>query len=251
MNKPSVNLVLLLTSFILGAALGVLGDRTLLATKPVEADDETEFAVATPKAEAPVAQPAPAAPKAEAPVPAPEAEPQVAEAEDDDAPKSEWLPPPPPPPPGGPGRRGRNGFQMPSPMQIAMAKTAWIAAQGPVYVKTAELLCLDEEGVTRLKDVVSGMNERMAESMEVLAANLRDQENIFEPTPELQVRAFGELATIIASTYDEVGAIVPEERRDDVQKVELVRLVDPNAINPVINLMNERMGSQKEGSQQE
>ena len=39
MNKPSVSIVLLSAVFILGGARGVLGDRTLLATPPVAADE--------------------------------------------------------------------------------------------------------------------------------------------------------------------------------------------------------------------
>lgn len=244
MSKPSVNIVLLSTAFILGAALGVLGDRTLFATKPVEAELEPELPVVVSKTEAPVAKPAV---KEEMSVAVPEAAPAVTVAEtteEDDGPKAEPMPP------RGPGRRGRmGGFQLPSPAQIAMAKMAWTAAQGPVYAKAHEMLGLDEAGQAQLKEVVAGMNEKLTEVMETLAANLREQENIFEPSPELMTRAVGEMATVVASTYDAVGELVPEDRRREVEKVELFRLTDPNAMNPMINLMNERMGGQKEGNQ--
>lgn len=244
MSKPSVNIVLLSTAFVLGAALGVLGDRTLLATPPVASDEpEAAAPVAAVPAPAPVETPAPAA--KEDPAPAPVAEPvEVAAVEDDDGPKAEPMPP------RGPGRRGRmGGFQLPSPAQIAMAKMAWTAAQGPVYAKAHEMLGLDEAGQAQLKEVVAGMSEKLTEVMETLAANLREQENIFEPSPELMTRAVGEMATVVASTYDAVGELVPEDRRREVEKVELFRLTDPNAMNPMINLMNERMGGQKEGNQ--
>lgn len=242
MNKPSVNIVLLSTAFVLGAALGVLGDRTLLATPPVASDEpEAAAPVAAVPAPAPVEAPAPVVKKAPAPV----AEPvEVAAVEDDDGPKAEPMPP------RGLGLRGRMaGFQMPSPARIAMAKMAWTAAQGPVYAKTHEMLGLDEAGQAQLKEVVAGMNEQLTEVMETLAANLREQENIFEPSPELMTRAVGEMAAVVASTYDAVGELVPEDRRREVEKVELFRLTDPNAMNPMINLMNERMGGQKEGNQ--
>lgn len=247
MNKPSVNIVLLSTAFILGAALGVLGDRTLLATPPVTSDESAQTSDEkknSPSVPSDGSASAPAA-KKEDPAPAQVAETvEVAAVEEDDEPKAEPMPPQ------GPGRRGRmGGFQMPSSAQIAMAKMAWTAAQGPVYAKAHEMLGLDEAGQAQLKEVVAGMNEKLTEVMETLAANLREQENIFEPSPELMTRAVGEMATVVASTYDAVGELVPEDRRREVEKVELFRLTDPNAMNPMINLMNERMGGQKEGNQ--
>lgn len=218
-------------AFVLGLVGGVVGDR-VLAPEPAapsvpvveaKAAPETEKA-RKPRRERKVREEA-------KPVEAQVAEAVPAEAEKPAEAQPQIRPP----------RFG--GMRLPSPAQIAAFKAMWTAGQEQTYAKVSESFGLEEDGLSRLKEVVADMNAHLAETVDAFAALLREQEGTgIEATPELQVRAFGEFANILSSTYDSIGDLMPEDRRNDVQKIELVRLISPNAFDPVVDVMRERMG---------
>jgi hypothetical protein len=53
-------------------------------------------------------------------------------------------------------------------------------------------------------------------------------------TPELGLRLMGDATTIMAETYEKIGACVPAERRAEVSEMQVFDFIDPGVAEPLI-----------------
>ena len=95
----------------------------------------------------------------------------------------------------------------------------------------AEKLGLAEEKAQSFNDAVDAMNDKLRESMQLVADEIAAAKKM---TPELGIRLMGDLSTSLAETYDAIGACVGEELREEVSNLQLVDFVDPSIAEPLI-----------------
>ena len=94
-----------------------------------------------------------------------------------------------------------------------------------------EKLGLDEERAQSFSEAVDTMNEKLRESMQLVADEIASAKAM---TPELGVRLMGDLSTSLAETYDAIGACAGEDRRDQVSELQLFDFIDPSVAEPLI-----------------
>lgn len=239
---------MLASVFLLGLALGVGLDQLLFVNLPKETVQKEEKseppALREPvvEAEPPVAEAEPVAP---APEPAPERPAkrsrikQALASFTTPSPTQEEVKVEAPRP------RRRHEMQLPSPEQIEFMKKMWLEQQEQAYARAAELLELDENGVQNLKEIVDGMNERVGQMAVDLVAALREEGDIMRPSPELQMQVMGQIGLIMSETYAAVGEIAPAEHAQDVKKLELMPLINPDKLQPVLDLAQEHAAAQQ------
>lgn len=229
MNKT---ILLLPLAFVLGGMAGYVGPNEKLRAlraevaekakapppdrRPAGADGFGSFAklVNIPERAAPRSRP----PKAEAPKPA---APAAAEspAVRDGAPDAETA--------------AESRAYDPEDLRARLEKASelWGARADLVRDQTVARLELDAAGAAKFDSALTGMNERLRESMQAIADALAAQE---EMTPELGFRLMGDLSATLAETYDVVGEIAGADRRADVSAISLVDFVDPMVAEPLI-----------------
>ena len=94
-----------------------------------------------------------------------------------------------------------------------------------------EKLGLDAAGGERFDAVLDGMNEQLYDTMQSLATLIAQQGKM---TPELGLRMMGDATTIMAETYEKLGACVPDERRGEVSEIQVFEFIDPGVAEPLI-----------------
>jgi len=97
---------------------------------------------------------------------------------------------------------------------------------------TLEKLGLDDKGAAAFDEALANMNGRLRETMQAMADQLVAEDA--EMTPELGVRFLGDLSTVVAETYDSLGATVGPEKRGEISRLQLHEFVDPSAAEPLI-----------------
>jgi hypothetical protein len=55
-------------------------------------------------------------------------------------------------------------------------------------------------------------------------------------SPELGLRLVGETTSIMAETYDKIGACVPQDMRSEVSAIQMVDFVDPGVAEPLVGV---------------
>ena len=94
-----------------------------------------------------------------------------------------------------------------------------------------EKLGLDAAGGERFDAVLDGMNEQLYDTMQSLATLIAQQGKM---TPELGLRMMGDATTIMAETYEKLGACVPDARRGEVSEMQVFEFIDPGVAEPLI-----------------
>ena len=94
-----------------------------------------------------------------------------------------------------------------------------------------EKLGLDAAGGERFDAVLEGMNEQLYDTMQSLATLIAQQGKM---TPELGLRMMGDATTIMAETYEKLGACIPDERRGEVSEIQVFEFIDPGVAEPLI-----------------
>ena len=94
-----------------------------------------------------------------------------------------------------------------------------------------EKLGLDAAGGEQFDAVLDGMNEQLYDTMQSLATLIAQQGKM---TPELGLRMMGDATTIMAETYEKIGACVPAERRGEVSEIQVFEFIDPGVAEPLI-----------------
>jgi len=94
-----------------------------------------------------------------------------------------------------------------------------------------EKLGMDAAGGEQFDAALDGMNEQIYDTMQSLATLIAQQGKL---TPELGLRMMGDVMTIMAETYEKLGACVPDERRGDVSEMQVFEFIDPGVAEPLI-----------------
>ena len=92
-------------------------------------------------------------------------------------------------------------------------------------------LGLDADGTESFNAAIAAMNDRLRESMQLVADEIASLDSI---TPELGVRLMGDLSVALAETYDAIGACTSDDKRAEVSRMQLIDLVDPSVAEPLI-----------------
>ena len=104
--------------------------------------------------------------------------------------------------------------------RIELARTAAVSKLG-----------LDDDGCAAFDGAVAAMNEKLRESMQIVADQIA---SVDELTPELGVRLMGDVSASLAEAYDAIGACVAEGRRGDVSKLNIADFIDPSVAEPFV-----------------
>ena len=83
------------------------------------------------------------------------------------------------------------------------------------------------------------MNERLYDSVSALAGILAEKDEI---TPELGLRLVGETTTILAETYDKIGACADPGQRDEIAKMQMTDFIDPGVAEPLVDVQGKLDG---------
>jgi hypothetical protein len=115
--------------------------------------------------------------------------------------------------------------------RIDEAADLWRARVEIARTAAADRLGLDGDKVQAFNDAVDAMNDKLRESMQIVADEIAAAKTM---TPELGVRLMGDLSTSLAETYDAIGACVGDNLRDEVSNLQLVDFIDPSVAEPLI-----------------
>ena len=117
--------------------------------------------------------------------------------------------------------------------RVDLARTQW---------KTK--LKLEGEAEKAFDAALQEMNERLYDSVAALAVLLEGKESM---TPELGLRLVGETTTILAETYDQIGACAAPDMREQVSSIQIVDFIDPGVAEPLIDVQGKLGGFGREG----
>ena len=127
----------------------------------------------------------------------------------------------PPPPPRPEDLRAR----------IEEAQELWRTRVEVARANWKEKLKLDEAAAQKFDTALDEMNVQLYETMQALADQIVAKKKISE---ELGLRLIGDVTTIMAETYDKLGAVVPADGRDGVSDIQMTDFIDPGVAEPLI-----------------
>lgn len=94
-------------------------------------------------------------------------------------------------------------------------------------------LKLSGESERAFDTALQEMNERLYDSIATVAEIIEGKETM---SPELGLRLVGETTSIMAETYDKIGACVPQDMRSEVSAIQMVDFVDPGVAEPLVGV---------------
>ncbi len=115
--------------------------------------------------------------------------------------------------------------------RIEEAQELWRTRVELARVKWKEKLKLDDAAAEKFNAALDGMNEQLYDTMQTMATLLAQQDKM---TPELGLRMMGDATTIMAETYEKIGACVPTDRRAEVSEIQVFEFIDPGVAEPLI-----------------
>ena len=92
-------------------------------------------------------------------------------------------------------------------------------------------LALSGEAEKKFDAALDEMNEHLYDTMQTMADLVAKSGKV---SPELGLRLVGDATTIMAETYEKVGACVPPEMRDTVADMQMTDFIDPGVAEPLI-----------------
>ena len=117
--------------------------------------------------------------------------------------------------------------------RIEEAQDLWRTRVDVARAQWKAKLKLGAEGEKAFDAALQEMNERLYDSVSALAGILADKP---EMSPELGLRLVGETTTILAETYDRVGACASADMREEVSKMRMVDFIDPGVAEPLVDV---------------
>ena len=108
--------------------------------------------------------------------------------------------------------------------RVEIAKTSAIAKLG-----------LDDAGVAAFDEAIASMNDRLRESVQIVADQIASAE---EMTPELGIRLMGDVSASLAEAYDSIGACAEAGKRGDVSKLNIADFIDPSVAEPFVSVQD-------------
>ena len=115
--------------------------------------------------------------------------------------------------------------------RIDEAADLWRARIEIARAAAVEKLDLNEEGQSAFDSAVDTMNDRLRETMQIVADEIANNKSL---SPELGVRLMGDISTALAETYDAIGETVGEDMRGEVSSIEIFNFIDPSVAEPLI-----------------
>ncbi len=123
--------------------------------------------------------------------------------------------------------------------RIDEAADLWRARIDVAKAAAVDRLGLDAEGQRKFEASLATMNDRIRDSIQIIAESIANDEKM---THETNVRLLGDLATTIAETYDGIGECVDESRRGEVSEMMLLEFIDPSVAEPLISVQDKIEG---------
>lgn len=108
--------------------------------------------------------------------------------------------------------------------RVEIAKTSAVAKLG-----------LDDAGVAAFDEAIAAMNDRLRESVQIVADQIASAE---EMTPELGIRLMGDVSASLAEAYDAIGACAAEGKRGDVSRLNMADFIDPSVAEPFVSVQD-------------
>ena len=115
--------------------------------------------------------------------------------------------------------------------RIEEAQELWRTRVELARARWKEKLNLDAAAGERFDAALDNMNEQLYDTMQAMATLLSRQDKM---TPELGLRMMGDATTIMAETYEKLGACVPADRRGEVSEMQVFEFIDPGVAEPLI-----------------
>lgn len=119
--------------------------------------------------------------------------------------------------------------------RIDEASELWRTRIEIARASAVEKLGLDDAGVAAFDEAVASMNERLRDSLQIVADQIASAE---EMTPELGIRLMGDVSTSLAEAYDAIGACAGEGKRADVSKLNMADFIDPSVAEPFVSVQD-------------
>jgi len=123
--------------------------------------------------------------------------------------------------------------------RIDEAQEMWATRVDIARAQWKSKLNLSGDAEKAFDDALQEMNEKLYASVEALAARLASEEKM---SPELGFRLMGDTTTIMAETYDRIGACVAPDRRGDVSEMQMVDFIDPAVAEPLVDVQDKLEG---------
>ena len=123
--------------------------------------------------------------------------------------------------------------------RIEDAQDLWAARVELARAQWTSKLKLEGASEAAFNAALQEMNDKLYDSMDALAAIIDEQEKM---TPELGLRLLGETTTLLAETYDRIGASVSPDLRDEVSTMNLVDFIDPGVAEPLVRVQGKLEG---------
>lgn len=123
--------------------------------------------------------------------------------------------------------------------RIAEAQELWGTRVDIARANWKSKLKLMGEAEKAFDAALQEMNEKLYDSVSALATLLAQQEKM---TPELGLRLMGDSTTILAETYDKIGACVAPEMRETVSEMQVFDFIDPGVAEPLIDVQGKLEG---------
>ena len=101
--------------------------------------------------------------------------------------------------------------------------------------KAKERFALDAVAEAKFNAALADMNERLYQTAQSFAVILAEKGKM---SAELGVRFMGDASTVVAESYDKVGACVPEGRRDEISELNMADFIDPAVAEPLIDVQD-------------
>ncbi len=115
--------------------------------------------------------------------------------------------------------------------RIEEAQELWRTRVDVARAQWKEKLKLDAAGAEKFDAVLADMNTQLYDTMQALANQIESKKAL---TQELGLRLVGDATTILAETYDKIGAVVPAGGRETVSQMQMTDFIDPGVAEPLI-----------------
>ena len=123
--------------------------------------------------------------------------------------------------------------------RIEEAQELWRTRVDVARAQWKSKLKLTDEADRAFDAALQEMNERLYDSVAALAGILAEKD---EMTPELGLRLVGETTTILAETYDRIGACADPGQRDEIAKMQMVDFIAPGVAEPLVDVQGKLDG---------
>jgi len=117
--------------------------------------------------------------------------------------------------------------------RIEEAQDLWRTRVDLARAQWKTKLKLEGEAEKAFDAALQEMNERLYDSVAALAELLEGRDSL---TPELGLRLVGETTTILAETYDKIGACAAPGMREEISTMQMVDFIDPGVAEPLIDV---------------